>query len=168
MREFFISNATYWIREYHFDGLRLDATQDIHDASKEHVLGLITRRAREAAGKRSIIIVAENESQQSDMARKIEDGGYGIDALWNDDFHHQHLCRNDRAQRGLLHGLSRLATGICIGREIRLPLSGSVLPVAEEAEGAPLLFICNRGISSTIFRIMTRWRIRREATVRTF
>ena len=47
-REFFVANAGYWIDEYHFDGLRLDATQDIHDASAEHVLP-IDHRARAAA-----------------------------------------------------------------------------------------------------------------------
>lgn len=88
VREFFISNAAYWIDEFHMDGLRLDATQTIHDASKEHVLAAITRRAREAVQGRSIIIVAENEPQHTLLVRPREKGGYGIDALWNDDLHH--------------------------------------------------------------------------------
>ena len=45
-REYFVANAGYWIDEFHFDGLRLDATQDIHDASPEHVIASIVRRAR--------------------------------------------------------------------------------------------------------------------------
>jgi maltooligosyltrehalose trehalohydrolase len=88
VREFFISNAGYWIDEFHLDGLRLDATQQIFDASEEHLLAAITRRVRAAAKGRSTYLVAENESQHSKLARPIEDGGYGIDALWNDDFHH--------------------------------------------------------------------------------
>jgi maltooligosyltrehalose trehalohydrolase len=88
VREFFVENAGYWIDEFHFDGLRLDATQDIHDASGEHVLAAIVRRAREAAAPRSIFIVGENEPQDTGLIRPVRDGGYGLDALWNDDYHH--------------------------------------------------------------------------------
>ena len=87
-REFFVENAGYWIDEYHFDGLRLDATQDIHDASDEHVLRTLGERARRAAGPRSIFIVGENEPQNTKLVRPPATGGYGLDALWNDDFHH--------------------------------------------------------------------------------
>ena len=88
VREFFIANAGYWIDEFRLDGLRLDATQSIHDGSKEHVLIAIGRRAREAARSRAVYIVCENEEQTAHLARPIERGGYGLDALWNDDFHH--------------------------------------------------------------------------------
>jgi len=88
VREFFISNAGYWIDEFHLDGLRLDATQQIFDRSEEHILAAITKRVRAAAQGRSTYLVAENEAQHSKLARALEDGGYGIDALWNDDFHH--------------------------------------------------------------------------------
>src|ERR1051325_2499175 len=60
VREFFIENAGYWIDEFHFDGLRLDATQQIHDASPTHVITEIVARAHRAAGDREIVIVAEN------------------------------------------------------------------------------------------------------------
>jgi maltooligosyltrehalose trehalohydrolase len=88
VREFFSANAAYWIDEYHLDGLRLDATQSIHDASDDHMLAVIGRRARAAAGTRQIILVAENERQEVRLIRSLEEGGYGLDALWNDDFHH--------------------------------------------------------------------------------
>ena len=88
VREFFVSNAAYWIDEYHFDGLRVDATQQMFDASAEHVLAAIARAAREAARERSVLLVAENEPQQVRLLRPPERGGYGLDALWNDDFHH--------------------------------------------------------------------------------
>jgi maltooligosyltrehalose trehalohydrolase len=88
VREFFIENAAYWIREFRFDGLRLDATQSIFDASHEHVLAAMSKRARAAAGGRSIVLVAENEPQHTRMVRPLDAGGYGLDALWNDDFHH--------------------------------------------------------------------------------
>ena len=88
VREFFIGNAGYWIEEYHLDGLRLDATQQIFDSSSEHILAAITRRVREAAPGRGTYLVAENETQTSKMVRPLAEGGYGLDALWNDDFHH--------------------------------------------------------------------------------
>lgn len=88
VRDFYLANAAYWIEEFHFDGLRLDATQDIHDPGPEHIITAITQRARKAAGDRSIYIVAENEPQQARMALPVEAGGRGVDALWNDDFHH--------------------------------------------------------------------------------
>jgi maltooligosyltrehalose trehalohydrolase len=88
VREFFVSNAAYWICEFHLDGLRLDATQQIFDKSSEHILASISREARIAAGKRSIVLIAENEPQDSRLVRSPESGGFGLDALWNDDFHH--------------------------------------------------------------------------------
>jgi maltooligosyltrehalose trehalohydrolase len=88
VREFFASNAAYWIDEFHFDGLRLDATQSVFDASPVHILAEIAQRARAAAGPRSIYLSAENEPQHSELVRPPEQGGQGLDALWNDDFHH--------------------------------------------------------------------------------
>jgi maltooligosyltrehalose trehalohydrolase len=88
VREFFVSNAGYWIAEYHLDGLRLDATQQVFDASRPHILEEVTRRVRAAARGRTTIVVAENEPQHVDLLRPAERGGYGMDGLWNDDFHH--------------------------------------------------------------------------------
>jgi maltooligosyltrehalose trehalohydrolase len=88
VREFFETNARYWIDEYHLDGLRLDATQQIFDRSPENILAVIGRSTREAAGTRSVVLVAESEPQDTRLVRPIEEGGYGLDALWNDDFHH--------------------------------------------------------------------------------
>jgi maltooligosyltrehalose trehalohydrolase len=88
VREFFASNAAYWIDEFRLDGLRLDATQQIFDKSSRHVLSLISERARAAAPGRDIILVAENERQEARLVRPAEKGGYGLDGMWNDDFHH--------------------------------------------------------------------------------
>jgi maltooligosyltrehalose trehalohydrolase len=88
VREFFVANAGYWIDEFHLDGLRLDATQQIFDSSPEHILAAISRRVRAAARGRATLLVAENEDQHVQLVRPLERGGYGIDALWNDDFHH--------------------------------------------------------------------------------
>jgi maltooligosyltrehalose trehalohydrolase len=88
VRAFFIGNACYWIAEFHIDGLRLDATQAIYDSSPVHVLAELSQRARAAARPKDIVLIAENEQQQVCHLAPIEKGGYGLDALWNDDFHH--------------------------------------------------------------------------------
>ena len=88
VREFFIANAAYWIRDFHLDGLRLDATQNIYDTSPTHIIQEIAESARAAAHPRSTIIIAENEPQNTVLLRPREQGGFGLDALWNDDFHH--------------------------------------------------------------------------------
>lgn len=86
VREFCAENAAYWIDEFHLDGLRLDATQDIHDPTGTHILADVVRAARAAAGDRAIFIVAENEGQNRTLIDE-----YGLDALWNDDWHHSAL-----------------------------------------------------------------------------
>lgn len=88
VREFFVANAGYWIDEFHLDGLRLDATQQIFDDSPNHILAAITRRVREAADGRATLIIGENETQETKLVRPEAQRGHGIDALWNDDFHH--------------------------------------------------------------------------------
>ena len=87
VREFFIQNAAYWIREFCLDGLRLDATQSLFDRSPVHIIADITRAAR-AAAPELLLIVAENEPQDGRLLQPVESGGAGICALWNDDFHH--------------------------------------------------------------------------------
>jgi maltooligosyltrehalose trehalohydrolase len=92
VREFFIANAGYWIDEYHLDGLRLDATQQIFDSSAQNIMTEMGQRVRQAARGRSTIIVAENESQHAKLVRPVSQGGYGLDMLWNDDFHHSAMA----------------------------------------------------------------------------
>ncbi|WP_247887318.1 malto-oligosyltrehalose trehalohydrolase [Azospirillum sp. SYSU D00513] len=88
VREFFLCNAAFWIDEYHMDGLRLDATQQIFDDGTPHILSEIARAVRGAAGDRATILIGENEPQHASMVQPIEDGGFGLDAIWNDDYHH--------------------------------------------------------------------------------
>jgi maltooligosyltrehalose trehalohydrolase len=91
VRDFVAGNAAYWVRDYHLDGLRLDATDAIVDASKENIVAELTRWARAAAGKRSILVFAEDEQNRCQQVLPQNQGGFGIDGLWNDDFHH--ACR---------------------------------------------------------------------------
>jgi maltooligosyltrehalose trehalohydrolase len=88
VREYILDNATYWIDEYHLDGFRLDATQQIYDSSPRHILAEIVERVHATAPERRKVISAENEPQNTRLVRPVEAGGYGIDAVYNDDFHH--------------------------------------------------------------------------------
>ena len=88
VREYFAANAGYWIDEFHLDGLRIDATQAIIDDSPEHILAVIGRRVRAAARGRATVVVNESDDQLARIVRPVDRGGYGLDGLWNDDFHH--------------------------------------------------------------------------------
>jgi maltooligosyltrehalose trehalohydrolase len=88
VREFITSNARYWIEEFHFDGLRLDATQQIYDTSERHILADLADAVRSAARGKRTIVLGENEPQSTALLRSPSTGGCGLDALWNDDFHH--------------------------------------------------------------------------------
>jgi len=91
MRDMVIQNACYWIQEFRLDGLRLDATHAIHDASATHVLGDLSLETRRTAAQRSIVLIAESEQQDMRALRSVDEGGWGLDAIWSDDFHH--TCR---------------------------------------------------------------------------
>ena len=98
-RDYFIANAAYWVDEFHLDGLRLDATQSIIDDREPHILAEIARAAREAGRGRQIFLVGENEPQDSALfAEPI-----GLDALWNDDFHHTARVAMTGLVEGYLH-----------------------------------------------------------------
>jgi maltooligosyltrehalose trehalohydrolase len=91
VREFVTGNACYWVDEFHVDGLRLDATQSIFDDSPRHILTDIGEAMRAAAAGRSILLVGENEPQNTKLVRPVAEGGCGLDALWNYDFLHTAL-----------------------------------------------------------------------------
>jgi maltooligosyltrehalose trehalohydrolase len=98
VREFFIENALHWIHEYHIDGLRLDATHGMVDASPRHFVDELASRARESTPDRALLLVAEDERNLATIVRPPEDGGWGLDAVWADDFHH-HIRRRAAGDR---------------------------------------------------------------------
>ncbi len=89
-RDFFIENALHWIHEYHMDGLRLDATHAMFDNSSIHFLQELADRVRASLPKdRTVLIIAEDDRNLARIIRAKDSGGYGLDAVWTDDFHHQ-------------------------------------------------------------------------------
>jgi maltooligosyltrehalose trehalohydrolase len=88
VRDFFVTNARYWIAEFQLDGLRIDAAQNIYDDSPVHILREITDAVRGEAPGRTTYVIAEDEPQDSRLVRPASEGGFGMDALWNDDWHH--------------------------------------------------------------------------------
>lgn len=87
VRDALLLNAIRWLTEYHVDGLRLDAIFALADNSSEHWLAELSRRVAEVAGPKRLLI-AEDHRNLAHVVRPRERGGYGLDAVWADDFHH--------------------------------------------------------------------------------
>jgi maltooligosyltrehalose trehalohydrolase len=96
VRTLVLANVVEWIRDYHIDGLRLDATHAIVDASEPHILEDVARSARDATA-RSVVVIAEDERNECRLVLPPPDG-MGLDAVWADDFHHamRRLLAGDR------------------------------------------------------------------------
>src|SRR5262249_30439327 len=105
VRDFFIENALHWVHEYHVDGLRLDATHAMHDDSPTHFLAELTTKVHESSPRS--IVVAEDHRNLDRMLLDPRDGGWGLDGVWADDFHHQISVR----VAGDREGYSRDFTG---------------------------------------------------------
>ena len=89
-RRFFVDNALMWLRDYHFDGLRIDAIHAFLDTSARHFLEQLADEvgALEAELERPLVLIAESDLNDPRVVRPREIGGYGIDAQWSDDLHH--------------------------------------------------------------------------------
>jgi maltooligosyltrehalose trehalohydrolase len=90
VRRFVIDNALAWLRDYHGDGLRLDAVHAIADDSATHICEELAAevRALAAHARRPLFVVAESDLNDPRLVRGREAGGYGLDAAWADDWHH--------------------------------------------------------------------------------
>jgi maltooligosyltrehalose trehalohydrolase len=90
VRQFFIDNALYWLEEYHFDGLRLDAVHAIFDNTTPNFLEQLAEVVRQRTShERHVYLVLENDNNSSHYLRHDKTGQYRyFDAQWNDDIHH--------------------------------------------------------------------------------
>jgi maltooligosyltrehalose trehalohydrolase len=90
VRFFFIQNALYWLREFHFDALRLDAVHSIFDASAFPFLAELSTQVAALASQlgRRIHVIAESDLNDVRVLRPVEGGGFGMHGQWSDDFHH--------------------------------------------------------------------------------
>jgi maltooligosyltrehalose trehalohydrolase len=126
VRRHFVDNARYWVREFHLDGLRLDAIHSIFDAGPAHILTEAAEAAREEARRlgRPVHIVAESHDNDRRIVLPVAEGGLGLDAVWADDFHHALHSRLTGERGGYYadfvdgHGLARaLAEGFAFQGE---------------------------------------------------
>ncbi|MEL6383225.1 MAG: malto-oligosyltrehalose trehalohydrolase [Cyanobacteria bacterium J06626_18] len=90
VREFFIQNVLFWLRDYHIDALRLDAIHAIYDFGAKHFLAAMAEAVAELSKqlKKPHYLIAESDLNDTRILRPADQGGYGIDAQWSDDFHH--------------------------------------------------------------------------------
>ncbi|MCI0379897.1 MAG: malto-oligosyltrehalose trehalohydrolase [Gemmataceae bacterium] len=88
VRRFFIENAMHWVHEYHVDGFRFDATHAIFDDSPRHILAEISTAVRAAVPNRRVLCIAEDHRNLAHMLKPEREGGWGLDAVWSDGFHH--------------------------------------------------------------------------------
>ena len=91
VRQFFLENAVHWLREYHFDGFRLDAVFALVDDSPKHFLKELVEVVAEVGKETGLTryLIAEDPRNFRDLVMPQEGGGYGLDGVWADDFHHE-------------------------------------------------------------------------------
>jgi maltooligosyltrehalose trehalohydrolase len=111
VRRFFCDNALMWLRDYHFDGLRIDAVHAILDTSAVHFLEQLACEVAELQAQtgRDLALIAESDLNDPRIVRPREIGGYGIHAQWSDDFHHALHCVLTGERSGYYHDFGSLA-----------------------------------------------------------
>jgi maltooligosyltrehalose trehalohydrolase len=119
VRAFIVGNALMWLRDFHIDGLRLDAVHAFADHRATHILEELATKvdALAAATGRSIVLIAETDLNDPRLITPREAGGYGLTGQWNDDFHHTvHAAVTGERQGyysdfGSMAGLAKTLTG---------------------------------------------------------
>ncbi|MHB8382007.1 MAG: malto-oligosyltrehalose trehalohydrolase [Candidatus Binataceae bacterium] len=111
VRRLVCDNALMWLRDYHVDGLRLDAVHAIYDNSAIHILEQLATEvhALEAQLGRALLVIAESDLNQPRLVTSRDAGGYGLDAQWSDDFHHALHAYLTREQTGYYEDFGSLA-----------------------------------------------------------
>jgi maltooligosyltrehalose trehalohydrolase len=138
VRKFVIDNVLYWVTEYHIDGLRIDAIHGIFDFSAQHILDEIRESVHQQARRlgRQIVVIAESDLNDVRVINPPSKGGYGLDAQWNDDFHHCLHTLLTGEQNGYYQDfgdLSQMAKAIGEG----FVYSGQYSPYRKRRHGSP-------------------------------
>lgn len=112
VRAFITGNALMWLRDYHLDGLRLDAVHALADKRAVHLLEELSAAvaALSAALGRPLALVAESDANNPRLITSAQAGGYGLSAVWNDDFHHALHCAITGEQQGYYRDFGSLAS----------------------------------------------------------
>jgi maltooligosyltrehalose trehalohydrolase len=104
VRRFFCDNALMWMRDYHIDGLRLDAVHEFTDHSAIHFMEQLSAEVEVLSStlERKLVLIAESDLNDPRVITPREAGGYGMDAQWNDDFHHAlfTILNSDASEKG--------------------------------------------------------------------
>jgi maltooligosyltrehalose trehalohydrolase len=110
VRRYFIENALHWLVEFHFDGLRLDAVHGILDFSAQPFLQQLALEVNHSTGSlnRQVYLIPESDLNDTRLIRSRELGGFGLDAQWNDDFHHSLHTLLTGEQTGYYQDFGRL------------------------------------------------------------
>jgi isoamylase len=138
VREMVIGNALHWAREYHVDGLRLDATHAILDDSPVHVLAELAERVRAAVGpERRFVLFAEDERNERALVLPREEGGIGLDGVWADDLHHQLRAGVAGDREGYFASFSGSAEDVAATLRKGWFYEGQRSPHRGEARGTP-------------------------------
>jgi len=111
VRRFFLDNARMWMRDYHADGLRIDAIHAFADESAKHLLEEMADETEVLQGEvgRPLVLIAESDLNDPRVVRSREAGGFGMDAQWTDDFHHAIHARLTGERQGYYADFGRLA-----------------------------------------------------------
>ena len=135
VRQFFIENAQHWVHEYRIDGLRLDATHAILDDSDRPFVADLSSRVRESAGDRGVLVIAEDHRNLDAMIRPEGEGGWGLDGVWADDFHHVVRVATTGEQEGYYRDFSGTAEELATTINKGWLYCGQVGPHHNEARG---------------------------------
>ena len=139
VRRFICDNALAWLRDYRFDGLRLDAVHALFDHSATHILEQLTeevRRFGESAGRR-LVLIAESDLNDPRLMRPVAEGGYGLDSQWSDDFHHALHSAVTGETRGYYAGIGSLAQ-VAKALTSGYVFDGQYAPARDRVHGRPL------------------------------
>ena len=111
VREFFIDNALMWLRDYHIDGLRLDAVHAIFDRSPKHFLQSLSEAVNQLSKElqRPLVLIAESDKNDPKLMQLKNAGGYDLDCQWSDDLHHSLHAYFTGERNGYYEDFGRLA-----------------------------------------------------------